>query len=257
MLLGHPDLRHDAREVFFAARRHLPRRQSVDALDVVLATLHLQHLPLAPAVGIDHHKLRFRRPFPPETDQEPAVLRHPHRRRPETRRRSPAAPARAAGRPGCAGRRDARRCRRRRAPDRTGAARRASAGEDGPHHRHSGVRDSRSPGSPGSPACAVRAEEVRENPANEWQPVAMHVGHVAAASRVAAARRDAGLGVSVPGHGRRAVPGAPSRCLIAHVHAPFPVDESIIGPCVTPHPNSSRTWYGLRKIVRDSTCRRD
>ena len=144
-LLGHPDFRHDACDVFVAARRHLSRRQSVDALDVVLAAFDRQLPPCAPAVGKDHHELRRRRRIPPESDQEPAVLRHPHRIALEldggARRRLPAQQAALDARAveayagvGDDGPRTEREQYDERQP-----------GEDGAHQRHCGVRDSRSP----------------------------------------------------------------------------------------------------------------
>ena len=78
-LLHHRDLRADACEVFLATRRHLARRQSVDTLDAVLARLDPQDPPLAPAVGEGRREHRFRRRVPPETHEEPALLRDPYR----------------------------------------------------------------------------------------------------------------------------------------------------------------------------------
>ena len=72
-------VRADSLELLLASRRDLVRRKSVDALDAVRAPFHGQHPPLVSSVRVRHRELRIRRCVPPESDEEPAVPRDPHR----------------------------------------------------------------------------------------------------------------------------------------------------------------------------------
>ena len=73
------DFRRDASQIFFAARRHLALGQPVDPFYLILARLHREDLPLAPAIRPSQFEHRFPGGVPTEADQEPTVLRNAHR----------------------------------------------------------------------------------------------------------------------------------------------------------------------------------
>ena len=74
-----PCLPVDAGKLSLAARRYLVGRESVDPLDPVLARRDGKSQALAPAIRVRHQELRVGGLVAAESDEEPAVLRNPHR----------------------------------------------------------------------------------------------------------------------------------------------------------------------------------